>query len=144
MAQIPLSKAVIAITKANCRYISPVIPEINAAGKNTDISTKVIPIIGAINSVIASMAACLGLAPASTFLATPSTTTMASSTTIPITTTIAKSVNKLIEKPKAAIPANAPIMVTGMVTAGTKVIRQFCKNTKITNNTSKPASYNVV
>ena len=41
-----LSSAVAAITSANWAYIRPVKPGRNAAGRNTDISTSVIPMIG--------------------------------------------------------------------------------------------------
>ena len=142
-ALIPLMSAVAAITSANCRYIWPVIPAINDAGKNTAINTNVIPIIGPSSSFIALIAACRGVSPCSTFLATPSTTTIASSTTIPIQRTIAKSVNKLIEKPIPAMHANAPIIVTGTVVAGTSVARQSCKNSMITSRTRMPASKSV-
>ena len=57
--------------------------------------------------------------------------------------TIAKSVSKLIVKPIADIAANAPMMVTGTVVAGTSVARQSCRNTMMTTNTSKPASNSV-
>ena len=40
--------------------------------------------------------------------------------------------------PIAAIAANAPMIVTGTVVAGTRVIRQSCRNTTITTSTSKP------
>ena len=53
--------AVAAITSANCRYICPVIPGMNAGGRNTDINTSVIPMIGPISSFIASIAPCFGV-----------------------------------------------------------------------------------
>ena len=45
-ALIALSKAVAAITSANCAYICPVRPGRKAAGMNTDIKTSVMPMIG--------------------------------------------------------------------------------------------------
>ena len=135
--------AVTAITNANCRYICPVIPGMNAGGRNTDISTSVIPMIGPNSSRIASIDPCLGVCPRSTCCDTPSTTTIASSTTIPIASTTANNVSRLIENPIAAIPANAPMIVTGTVVAGTSVARQSCRNTTITTSTSNPASNNV-
>ena len=74
----------------------------------------------------------------------PSTTTMASSTTMPIASTIANRVEKLIVKPSAAMAAKAPMMVTGTVVAGTKVARQSCRNTRITTSTSTAASIRVL
>ena len=53
--------AVAAITSANCRYICPVIPGMNAGGRNTDINTSVIPMIGPISSRIASIDPCFGV-----------------------------------------------------------------------------------
>ena len=55
-----LINAVAAITSANCRYICPVMPGMNAGGKNTDINTRVMPMIGPNNSRMASMLACFG------------------------------------------------------------------------------------
>ena len=43
-------------------------------------------------------------------------------------------------KPKAAIPAKAPIIVTGTVVAGTNVARQSWRKSMITRSTRKPAS----
>src|SRR3990167_1006530 len=75
---------------------------------------------------------------------TPSTITIASSTTIPIANTNANKVNKLILNPKINKAINAPIMVTGTVVAGTSVARKFCKKTRITIKTNMPASNNVL
>ena len=77
-------------------------------------------------------------------LAAPSTTTIASSTTMPIARMMANKVVKLTEKPNAAMAANAPMMVTGTVVAGTKVARQSCKKTRITTSTSRAASIKVL
>ena len=67
--------------------------------------------------------------------AAPSTTTIASSTTMPIASTIANRVARLTLKPSAAIAANAPMMVTGTVVAGTSIARQSWTNTMITIRT---------
>ena len=115
----------------------------NAGGKNTDISTNVIPMIGPNSSFIASIDPCVGVWPRSTCCTTPSTTTIASSTTIPIANTTANNVKRLIEKPNTDIAANAPMIVTGTVVAGTNVARQSCRNTTITTSTNTPASNNV-
>ena len=115
----------------------------NAGGRNTDINTSVIPMIGPISSRIASIDPCFGVCPRSTCCATPSTTTIASSTTIPIASTTANSVSRFTVNPIAAIAANAPMIVTGTVVAGTSVIRQSCRNTTITTSTNSPASNSV-
>ena len=53
-----------------------------------------------------------------------STTTIASSTTEPITRISANMVSTLIEYPMAAIKTNVPMMDTGIVSVGIKVARQ--------------------
>src|SRR5712672_197362 len=60
-ALIALNSAVAAITSANCEYILPVRPGMNAAGMNTDISTSVMPMIGPNNSSIALIEASCGV-----------------------------------------------------------------------------------
>ena len=118
-------------------------PDRKAAGRNTEINTRVMPMIGPISSCIASIAACRADLPVSICCATPSTTTMASSTTMPMHSTRANKVSKLMLKPSSAIAAKAPTIVTGTVVAGTIVARQFCRNTRITIRTKTPASSKV-
>ncbi len=74
----------------------------------------------------------------------PSTTTMASSTTMPIASTMANSVDMLTEKPIASIAAKAPMMVTGTVVAGTSMARQSCRKMRMTTSTSSAASISVL
>ena len=69
--------------------------------------------------------------------------TMASSTTMPMERIRAKSVMRLTVKPSKAMAANAPIMVTGTVVAGTNIARKFCRNSMITISTRIPASIRV-
>ena len=73
-----------------------------------------------------------------------STITIASSTTMPIARIRPNSVSVLTEKPSTAIAANAPMMVTGTVVAGTSTARQSCKKTRITISTRTPASKSVL
>ncbi|UEM12245.1 efflux RND transporter permease subunit [Bradyrhizobium barranii subsp. barranii] len=54
------------------------------------------------------------------------------------------SVIALMVKPNAAIAAKAPMMVTGIVVAGTSEARQSCRNSKMTISTSTPASPSVL
>ena len=68
------------------------------AGRNTLSSTSVIARIGRSNSFIASVAACFGSIPFSTYLAEPSTTMIASSTTMPMARTRANRVSRLTLK----------------------------------------------
>src|SRR3984885_4828994 len=88
-----------ATVTANCRNSSPEIPGMKATGTNTDNSTKVIAIIGAVISAIARLVASLGVSSGCSSItrSTFSTTTIASSTTIPIASTIANSDTVLAE-----------------------------------------------
>ena len=96
----------------------------------TDSSTSVVAITGPVISVIDSIAASLGDMPSSSMCRVVfSTTTMASSTTIPITSTSPKSVNWLMEYPIIDITAKVPIKDTGIVAAGINVARTFCRKT---------------
>ena len=72
-----------------------------------------------------------------------SITTIASSTTMPVASTIPKSVSVLIEKPNSLMNANVPTSETGIVTVGMSVLRQFCRNRNITRTTSAIASTSV-
>jgi hypothetical protein len=62
---IALMIAVAAITSANWRNICPVIPGRSDAGKNTAVSTKVMPKTGPVSSSIALIAASFGARPCS-------------------------------------------------------------------------------
>ncbi len=139
-ALMALSIAVAAITRANCAYMRPVNPGRNEAGRNTAISTSVMPMIGPNSSSMARIAASWPLMPFSILWAAPSTTTMASSTTMPMARMMANRVERLTVKPSAAMAANAPMMVTGTVVAGTSVARQSCRNTRMTISTRIAAS----
>ncbi len=57
--------AVEAITRANWRNICPVIPGRNDAGRKTEVSTSVMPNTGPVSSLIALIAASLGVSPCS-------------------------------------------------------------------------------
>ena len=83
---------------ANWRYSSPVRPPRNAIGTNTAHRTSTIAITGPVTSCIALIAdsraeRCISCMIRSTF----SSTTIASSTTMPIASTMPNSVNVLIE-----------------------------------------------
>ncbi len=87
------------IVTANCRNSVPEIPGMKAIGTNTDSSTSVIAMIGAVICAIAFLVASAGVASGSSSItrSTFSTTTMASSTTMPIASTIASSDTVLAE-----------------------------------------------
>ncbi len=73
-----------------------------------------------------------------------SITTIASSTTRPVASVSPKSVSWLIEKPSAFIKKNVPSSETGMVRVGISVVRQSCKNRKITSTTRLIATTSVI
>ena len=108
---------------------------------NTAHSTSTMAMTAPETSRIASMAASLGdilcsFIRRSTF----SSTTMASSTTIPMASTMANRVRVLIEKPNSHMPAKVPTSDTGTATMGISVARQFCRKTYTTAITSRAAS----
>ena len=57
-----------------------------------------------------------------------STTTIASSTTMPIASTSPNSVSRLIEKPSASMPAKVVISETMIATVQMIVVRKLCRN----------------
>ena len=73
-----------------------------------------------------------------------STTTIASSTTIPMASTMPNSVIMLIEKPIPPIMANVPMRETGIAAQGINVVRQSCRKMKMTKTTSPTACISVV
>ena len=71
-------------------------------------------------------------------------TTIASSTTSPVASVRPNSVSVLIVNPKTFIKKNVPINEIGIVIAGISVVRQSCKNKKITITTSAIAISSVI
>ena len=72
-----------------------------------------------------------------------STTTIASSTTMPMASTRPKSESALIEKPKSCRTANVPITDTGTATSGMMEARHVCRKRITTSTTSAIASSSV-
>ena len=132
-----------AIVKANCRKKSPVTPPMNPQGTNTAESTAATPITGPVTSSIAFPAASRGESPSAIHRSTFSTTTIASSTTIPIASTSPKSESVLRLKPMAAMAAKVPTIATGTAMSGMSVARQFCRKSSTTRATSRIASRSV-
>ncbi len=115
-----------AIVIANWRYISPTSPPRNATGRNTAFSTSTIAITGRLTSAIARRVASRALTCSSRMCrSTFSSTTIASSTTIPIASTMPNRVSELIEKPSRYMPANVPTSDTGTATDGMIVARRL-------------------
>src|SRR6202034_4258720 len=91
-----------AMVVANCLKNSPEIPEIKADGINTAHSVKAMAISAVDTSVIVWCAGSRGCKPSAMFRSTFSTTTMASSTTMPTANTRPNSDKLLIDMPNAA------------------------------------------
>ncbi|CFM09125.1 Uncharacterised protein [Bordetella pertussis] len=93
-----------------------------ASGRNTVTSTSVMPTMAPLICGMAFLVASFGDRPSLAMIrSTFSTTTMASSTRIPMASTMANMVSTLIEKPSASITTNAPSMATGTTRAGIRV-----------------------
>src|SRR5580704_13559012 len=134
-----------AMVSANWRKRIPVVPGNNATGTNTATSTSDVAITAPATSFIATDAAlCGSVMPSAMCRSTFSITTIASSTTSPVASVMPNSVSVLIEKPKALTNMNVPTNDTGIVIAGMNVLRQSCKNKKMTMITRPTASSNVI
>ena len=144
-ATTPEITTAIATVTANWRYSAPAMPPINATGINTAHSTITIAITALETCSMDFIAACIGFRPSSRInLSTFSSTTIASSTTIPIANIMAKSVSKLMVKPSKYKPAKVPISEIGTAIIGMSVARQLCKNKNTTNTTRIKASPSVL
>ena len=117
----------------------------NAVGMKTDSSTRVMAMIGPVTWVIAFSVASAGVrsGSCSRMCSTASTTTMASSTTMPIASTSASSETVLAEKPSASMTAKVPISATGTAMMGMSVARRLPRKMKTTMATSTKASISV-
>src|SRR5581483_6395467 len=116
----------------------------NAVGMNTPINTNAMAMSAPDTSSIVSCAAwrgdrCFSSINREMF----STTTMASSTTMPIASTSPNNDKLFSEKPNAASTAPVPTNEIGIAMIGTNAARQLCKNTSTTSATSTTASNNV-
>ncbi|MCW0450071.1 hypothetical protein NB706_002905 [Xanthomonas sacchari] len=89
---------------------------------NTAVSTRVMPTTAPVISRIALVVACRGGRPSLAMIrSTFSTTTMASSTMMPIASTMPNIVSTLIEKPASSITAKVPSSAIGATMAGISV-----------------------
>ena len=102
----------------------------NATGTNTDNNTSVIAMIGAVISAIARLVASAGDSSGCSSItrSTFSTTTIASSTTMPIARTMASSDTVLAEYPIALRTMKVPIRLTGTARVGISVARTLPRN----------------
>ena len=130
---------------ANCWNSWPLMPGMKATGTNTESSTSVIAMIGAVISPIALLVASFAERCGSSSItrSTFSTTTMASSTTMPIASTSASSETVLALKPSASMTAKVPISETGTAMTGISVVRSLPRNRNTTMATRTNASTSV-
>src|SRR5438128_11804272 len=118
-------------------------PVMKVDGTNTAQSTSAIEISAVPTSSIVRRDASRAESPAAMLRSTFSTTTMASSTTMPIASTSPKSDSALIEKPKRYRNASVPTIDTGTATSGMIEARQVCRNRITTSTTSATDSNSV-
>ncbi len=116
----------------------------NADGRNTAVSTSAIAISAVPTSSMVRRAASRGFMPSAILRSTFSTTTIASSTTMPTASTNPNSERLFRVKPNRLMKKNAPISETGMATIGMTAARQVCRNMMMTSTTSRTASMIVV
>ena len=116
----------------------------NATGMKTAHNTSMIEMIGRVTSAMAACAAALGASPLSILRSTFSTTTIASSTTMPVASTRPNKRQRIDGKAGSNRTASVPTMATGTATSGTTLARQLCRNTTTTSTTSATASSSVV
>ena len=113
-------------------------------GKNTATKAKVVATTAKPISSAASFAACRGVLPILKCRTIFSTSTIASSTKMPITRDNASRVMTFNENPKYSMPIKAGITESGKAIAETKVARQSRKNNQTTKIASKAPSYSMV
>ena len=119
-------------------------PGMKLVGMNTPHSTSAIAINAPDTSSIVLCAASRGESPSSSIKRSIfSTTTIASSTTIPIASTMPNSERLLRLKPKPASTARLPISDTGIAMIGINAARQLCRNSSTTKATRISASTSV-
>ncbi len=111
---------------------------------NTAASTRAMAMTAPPTSSMVLWAASPAESPSAMLRSTFSTTTMASSTTMPMASTSPNRVRLLSEKPKAAIAAKVPISDTGIAITGISAVRQLCRNTSTTITTRPIASNRVL
>jgi hypothetical protein len=110
---------------------------------NTAQSTSAVDRIGPATSFMACCVASIGLRPSAMFRSTFSTTTMASSTTMPMARTRPNRVRALRPKPSISRAAKVPIRDTGTAIRGMIEARQLCRNSTTTRTTRRMASIRV-
>ena len=101
------------------------------------------PMTGADTSFMAWIVASFGAIPCSMWCMTASTTTIASSTTMPMASTRPNIESVFTEKPSSGKKMKVPMRDTGTVSSGMIVARRFCRKMNTTSVTSTTASRKV-
>ncbi len=128
----------------NCVKNEPEVPGIKATGINTAMKTSVQEITAVDTSLMASRVAWRASEiPLSILAITASTTTMASSTTVPMANTNANSVRMFKEKPAKETIAKVPSRETMMESDGMRVALKFWRKKYTTRITRMMAMINV-
>ena len=115
-------------------------PVTKAVGTNTAVSTSAMAMSAEPTSSMLLLAASRGDRPAAILRSTFSTTTIASSTTMPMASTRPNSDRLLSVKPNSSITKKVPISDTGMAASGMIAARQVCRNRTTTSTTRTMAS----
>ncbi len=131
------------MVRANCWYMRPVSPPTKATGTNTADRISAMPTTGADTSFIAWRVASRGDMPCSMWWITASTTTMASSTTMPMARTRPNMESVFTENPSIGKKMKVPMIETGTVSSGMIVARTFCRKMNTTSVTRISASTKV-
>ena len=134
-ATTPEKKIAAASVMANSRNSLPVLPVMKASGTNTAIRVAVVAMTAKPISRAPSKDASRGGSPSSMRRCTFSISTIASSTTMPMASTIASNVSTLMEAPKKLITMKAAVIDTGIATMATMVERQSRRKSRITRIT---------
>ncbi len=116
-----------------------------ATGTNTAAMSSVMAMMAPLISPITFFTASYGVrcGSSSIFACTASTTTIASSTTMPMASTSAKRVMRLMVRSKACMKMKAPMSDTGTASVGMSVERQSPRKRNTTSATSTKASTSV-
>ena len=124
----PDSSTAPARVKANSVNSTPVMPPWKPIGRYTAIRVVVIATTGHASSRAPRSAASIGVMPSSMWRWMFSSTMIASSTTIPIASTIANRVSRLMVKPINSIRNMPPTSDSGMAIAGISTLRSEPRN----------------
>ncbi len=114
-----------------------------ASGTKTATSVSAMATMGPLTSRMAWYVASRADKPAAMLRSTFSTTTIASSTTMPIASTMPNSDSALIVNPNASSSEKVPMMDTGTASSGMMEARQVCRNSTTTSTTKTMASSSV-